>query len=345
MNNKASKISRTALAITTCAIFLIGCGKDETLLSDLESLREHLQHALDINIPPPIVDRSDIAYPRRRELSIRYPRTSISFSEFFQISGCQLNRLVGEHNSTLSKNHGYSENMFYDIEFITLAEQCLNAINEDSTSSFNDKLSSIIKTKKSRLSSTIFNAVFASKEVASFFSVYNAYPDKMELSTATHLVTLLDIIASTDKNPPKEARAHFDITLGKLAQEKMGGKSLLGIHTLSLYLKTLNPLLSNYLNKTCDGLEHQKGVNVREEIERLLHIAAQLEIRATEIQQLKPLIPQQSHTKTPALHQYWYRHWNQNNDSAKSTYSLFIEQLTELKSMRDKDVSRQTCEW
>ena len=159
---------KVSYGLTSISIFfLAACSDTPTLEDDLKryanTVATYTQRVLSVED----VDQKSMEYPRPRLLVHEKQAERISFREFFQLSACELNRLVGEHNSTLNKNQGHSEVLFYNLAFITLADRCLLAVDQPE-SAMAKMLQRVKLDKEKDLHRLVWNATFASKEFSTF---------------------------------------------------------------------------------------------------------------------------------------------------------------------------------
>ena len=112
-------------------------------------------------------------YPKRTDL--RYPirESTINLIEFLRLSQCDLQRHIGERNSSLGKLQKDSQRFIYDIAFIHLADICIESLATD------NPLKSVLQTarvdKQDQLFDLLWNASFASEEFAHLFSLSTGF--------------------------------------------------------------------------------------------------------------------------------------------------------------------------
>jgi hypothetical protein len=109
------------------------------------------------------------SYPARRELQSDIPSININLLEFLRLSECELQRHIGQRNGGLGRVMGATQQLIYDVKFIALAKQCLSQLDPKSRLSTTLRLA--YDHKRQYLSSSIWNASFASKEFAYLFSL------------------------------------------------------------------------------------------------------------------------------------------------------------------------------
>jgi len=110
-----------------------------------------------------------VRYPSLRDLSHAIPPVNINLIEFFSLSSCDLQRHVGQRNSSLGRFMKPSQTLLYEYEFIRLAELCLPSLEPGSD--LYKVLFEALTLKKEQLSLVKWNALFASEEMAKLFSL------------------------------------------------------------------------------------------------------------------------------------------------------------------------------
>lgn len=334
-------MSLKVLFLISFIFICTACSKKVTLERELEIYKGVFENQLNTTISTKKVNRSELKYPERRELFL--PRTTqrVSFNEFFSFADCELNRLVGEHNSLLNQHQGASEILLYDLAFIQLADECLN---QRENSEENAELQHLLKTslskKRENIATSLWNATIASKEFQKLFSVFDSPISSQDIQPFIkkkkdyeRLITAFNQLSN--KQAGHLSQSEFDLSLGELRKEKLLGKSLLTMKTISTYLSAVNRSLREANSPIClpEGFVNNQAAPI---------------LVFSDLIQLAPLIGQIEQILRPnfvtneAMSSYWLKHWSRNpKDNVTSTFESFRLQIMEHGMLLDE---RQSCE-
>ncbi len=108
-------------------------------------------------------------YPVRRELTHDIAPVKINLLDFLKLSTCNLQRHVGQRNSSLGRVLQPSQRMLYEYKFIHLGKECLQQL--DKSSELFRVLEISVDSKREQLPIIRWNATFASKEFSTLFSL------------------------------------------------------------------------------------------------------------------------------------------------------------------------------
>ena len=108
-------------------------------------------------------------YPQRTTLLHPLSESKINLLEFLRLSQCDLQRHIGERNSSLGKLQKDSQRLIYDIEFIRLAKICIDSLALDNP--LREVLHVATADKEKQLPLLLWNATFASEEFIHLFSL------------------------------------------------------------------------------------------------------------------------------------------------------------------------------
>lgn len=203
-------MSITKLIICFFSFFIIACSNKEPDVK-FDNYLYRLKNALDISDAflekqPAFIhtEQSLLRYPQKRDLNQLIPPVNINLIDFLRLSSCDLQRHIGQRNSSLGKLMKPSQQLLYEYEFMRLATLCQQQLTEE------DELYPILLTaiqeKQSHLAKVQANAVFASDEFKTFFSL--SAPalsiDVLQTSPQT-LSSALDTLNQFVQHPPKSA--------------------------------------------------------------------------------------------------------------------------------------------
>jgi hypothetical protein len=150
------------------------------------------------------------SYPDRRDLEQKIPSLKIDLLAFLRLSQCDLQRQIGQKNSSLGKFMAATQQLAYDVEFIRLANECLPKLGRHTA--LYQTLAQAIQHKTYYLPFTLWNASFASKEFSYLFSLgvkplsmHQLKGDSLQLNNAIreilsgyqHIITGDEMLANT----------------------------------------------------------------------------------------------------------------------------------------------------
>ena len=138
------------------------------------------------------------AYPARRALKIPLERLDIGVLDFARLHACDMGGLVGARNSSLGRLQQPSQRFAYELAWLDAAQTCINEGQ--------DWLQPIYLEKQARLPAVLWNATFATDEVA---TAMGATPAPSQAAKTGMLVRdLADLFRglADESAPPDTAR-------------------------------------------------------------------------------------------------------------------------------------------
>ncbi len=186
------------------------------------------------------------AYPRRRELLHTIPPASINLLEFLRLSSCDLQRHIGQRNSSLGSLMKGSQRLVYEYEFIRLAEKCLVQIGTDD--SLYPVLKDVLIDKYKQLPKIKWNAIAASEEFSTLFSLGSQPLSQAAIKeNPIELYTAIDTLKrfSAEKlNDYSKVEAAYGI----LVSSKYIGELRLSMQLLVRYMSIADSLLDKRIH-------------------------------------------------------------------------------------------------
>jgi len=329
------------LCMTT--LLLSACEPKDSIRHVFESYQKKFESITRIELSVADVNRHTISYPKTRDLAIHIHQQTINFRQFFKLSHCQLNRLIGEHNSTLNRNQGPSEELFFDLAFIANAKLCMVNSEENQHSTSKISVEKLAETKLASLDERSWNASIASTEFSRFFSVYVHLPSRVQLTkpaqnTSNAIKFLGDYLgdvrgkANTHRDFSAD-RSRFDKSLGALHKDRYAGKVLLAMKVALIYVEAINEKLSILKgNENCAVLREQALKEFRRNLNNDVNIIlVGAETVRSFIDRLK--IGQSVGGKT--WRAYWQEHWS----GPSSTYSKLTGEIEEHRQLSARLIS------
>jgi len=160
------------VGVLLASVVLVACQSKYAPSAMFDNYLYRLTNSLQADRPSP----SDLtpqmtlqSYPSRRVLRKKIPAIDINVVEFLRLTQCDLQRHIGLRNSGLGKVILPSQQLLYDIRFISLAQQCLQILTPSSTSY--KIVEHALAYKQRHLDDVMWNATWASKEFATLFSL------------------------------------------------------------------------------------------------------------------------------------------------------------------------------
>lgn len=216
---------------------LPGCERQDRVDHSLAYYHRHLAELFRQPDPGTKALPEALPYPALKTLRLPVSEARISLLDFLQLSRCELQRLVGERNSSLGKLMAPSQQLYYDLRFLALGEQCLITLQQHSD---DVELMAILKqslhSKRSELRRRLWNATFASPEFKQLFTPALPYlldfhrsPAKLLTDLQTlyqHGQTVVDLQGG--KLEPGRALGDFHLSDFERALGTVGGERYLG---------------------------------------------------------------------------------------------------------------------
>ncbi len=225
-----------ARGIVLCVTFVLaGCYSEETTEDIFDNYLYRLSNSLEVDRFKNLPEKSLNWYPNKSILLYDIPDADINIMQFFQLSTCDLQRLIGERNSSLGKLMTGYHSLLYEEQFLALAKRC-QAILEDS-SPLQEILQTAIKHKETYQGQIRWNAIFATEEMSFLFSLGTQPLNGESLSNApTELISALEYLNSWLSKPSMDKTA-LALQYETLAKRKYIGELRL---TMATAIKTLN---------------------------------------------------------------------------------------------------------
>ena len=139
-------------------------------------------------------------YPRKSEMLYDIPTLNINILQFIQLSTCDLQRLIGQRNSSLGKLMTGYHSLLYEHEFLILAKRCQETIGPDKP--LYAELTKAIEHKQIYQSQLRWNVTFAGDEIRHLFSLATQALTPQQLSSKpVELVVALENLNTWLSNP------------------------------------------------------------------------------------------------------------------------------------------------
>ncbi len=153
-------------------IFVAACSTEKTPDSIFENYQYRLSNSLDVDQGTVSDQKFTRYYPHKKQLLLEIPLLNMDLLDFLKLSQCNLQRLLGERNSSMGRMSGHSQRLLYDARFIPLAKECIEQLKANNGSSeLISQLRLALEHKEKYWLNQFFNATFAGQEFIHLFSL------------------------------------------------------------------------------------------------------------------------------------------------------------------------------
>lgn len=161
------------VAVVLMLGLIASCGQPSGLSSLLDNYHYRLSNTFEFDYSDKllVIDEDVLPrYPTRRQLHQPLSPVSVNLLEFLRLSRCDLQRLIGERNSSLGKVMADSQAWMYHLRFIALAETCSMELQAVGNASLAQAVVDARQIKINDLPHARWNALLASQEFQQLFS-------------------------------------------------------------------------------------------------------------------------------------------------------------------------------
>ncbi len=159
-----SPFSRSApLRLLALLVLLAGCSDGG---SPYEGYAAKLARVLDEDVAAAGTTMSPLTFPRVRDNRISFTEKGIDLLDFLSLGGCELQGLVALRNSGMGRMAPASQQLVYELQFLSLAERCLETLDAALAAEFEV----VLLQKKAELPARIFLATLAGPEFREYWS-------------------------------------------------------------------------------------------------------------------------------------------------------------------------------
>ena len=235
----------TGLALLVLSALLSGCPGDERG-ARFDNYLTRLGRTLDETVPPIVAEAVPLA-PRPASLKLPVSSGSLDTLDFLAISGCAVQVTIGKRNSSLGRMAQDSQRLLLELEYLTLAPECIDYQRREGSADIADTLEQARQLKERQLPALIFNATLGGEEYREFWRT--GTPDPAYPATAgSEVITALEAInAMTGRWLSGDYRADnlaFELALSQVATGD-GGLLLQALAQQDSALAAADRLLEN----------------------------------------------------------------------------------------------------
>jgi len=227
--------------------FLNACSSRHTPEGIFDNYLYRLHNSLEIQSPKTTVNAAvnrEITqltrYPQRKTLLYHLDESSINLLDFLRLSQCDLQRHIGERNSSLGKLQKDSQRFIYDIEFIRLAELCIDDLSPDNP--LRELLQKATNNKQQQLPLLLWNASFASEEFSYLFSLSTEYLSAKAIDSIARMI-------GENENLSGVKQSDLEAALALFASSKHMGEVRRSMALVTESLSLADKLLRQRLNQ------------------------------------------------------------------------------------------------
>lgn len=337
-------LKHIAAAVLLCS--LTSCKQADLAESMFDRYQSRLSNALNLTL----ADRSTIElqeFPSRRELTIELVAQSIDILEFLELTPCQLQRLIGERNSSLGQFMSHSQRWIYEAEFIQLLQECLAYLEiHEPEDDLTQKLTQVLVDKIQQRPNVVWNALWASNEFHNLFSVASKSlePNSQKPSELIAALQQLNKSKADWLNRKIIPSQNIEFNYQVIGSEKYLGKLLLSIKLALSRLNVLNDAMTDRLNARplCFSQQKNRQAGVLENVFLKFYIGEVQPYLALIHQSTKPLVLElellnvdlmdsKNSPQVVEFNRYWQSNWSvENPDSLWSRFNRAVGLHTQL---------------
>ena len=236
--------------LVACLLFLLtGCSQSDWE----EPYREYLSR-LSRTLEQPHTKpqpRPRARMPRPSEIQLEFESGNLDGIDFLSLHGCELQLTIGKRNSSLGRMARDSQRLLLELEYLTLAPECIDYQRREGSADIADTLEQARQLKERQLPALIFNATLGGEEYREFWRT--GTPDPAYPATAgSEVITALEAInAMTERWLAGDYRADnlaFELALSEVATGD-GGLLLQALAEQDSALATADRLVENRMQR------------------------------------------------------------------------------------------------
>ena len=129
--------------------------------------------------------------PRIGEVRFEPPRAGVDILEFLRLGDCELQQWIAERNSSLGRFAPASQRLIYELNFLRLADICIQALTEDHPS-LAEELNSVREQKHETLPRLIWQSVLAGPEFRDYWRHRHSHWSQLNQPEVTGALEYLD---------------------------------------------------------------------------------------------------------------------------------------------------------
>lgn len=271
-SNQTALFGYLLILLFSC-LLISGCSDSPTAI--YEQYQQRLATALQTPLVdvPPLQNLSAVSNNTSDELA---PKQQLSLLQLAQLSHCELNTLIAEHNSQLGKVATPASKLIYQIRFIQLAPSCLATLDKDSKSY--QAINAELHNKKQRLLSQFQQLLTNDPELKRTWQL-TSYPLDTNLAGLTETELALSSLANLKQQiihqqyPQINSQALYPL-LSILRQFNFNQALISAVRQQTLFNNSTSSYLTTIeLTKFCDPLKNKRQAQIVSNVFKKYYLA------------------------------------------------------------------------
>ena len=336
---KKLPVCKTVLIAFSTMLLLSSCDPFAAPQSLMDEYLVRLARVLEV-APEQAEKPVPAIWPRIRERRVSVPEIDINMLEFLDLYVCDLQVVVGERNAILGKVMQPLNQLRYSLRFIKEAEICIKHTDDKA---LQQTLNQVAGQKRQQLPAAIWQASWASDEMASLFS-HTAKPLAIDKAIGNSQQQAEDFVylqqtSQALLNQPTDLplkrwgeiqqRWQYQDDLGALIKAARQLTQMLNAGS-DLLTKRLEDKPICYQSKANPQAKRLEGVFFKVYIGHVQpYIAAVSQHRQVLLPAVTAFAKQHTDTAPPAVKQYWQRYVFDNPGSIWAEFDAALKSHTE----------------
>ncbi|WP_168188186.1 DUF3080 family protein [Hahella sp. CCB-MM4] len=240
------------LMILVMLLSTTGCAKQDTMQGRIQDYQERLERVLDTEFPELDVGDPAIRYSLPKNLRRSTSAFTINWLDFFSIMHCDLNRLVGQRNSSLGKVMSASQRWRYEQEFLVVGQQCLEMLQkEERKPDLQKQLAEVLRVKSLEMVDIAWNATWAGPEFQQLMSFHDGpLPTDFRYADWSELTAALGLLVEGSEHPTRMENSSEPEEMNlKLVSYPVVGRLLLSVRQATLQIENINQGLRQVMSR------------------------------------------------------------------------------------------------
>ena len=254
--------------ILSTSLFVSSCQTGDSSGAIFDNYLYRLSNSLDVKHTQDQHSAQLMPYPGKSSLSHEIPTLQISILQFLQLSKCDLQRLIGQRNSSLGQLMTGHHSLLYEYEFLQLAKLCQQGTTQ--SDALYRAIDNAITHKTNYQNKSYWNAIFASDEIRHLFSLGSQTLTHQQLSSSpVKLINALEDIQAWLSNPTTDTE-QLQQAYKIIGSSKYIGELRLTMAMATLQLAQADTLLNERLTKKplCHNERRNRKFDV---VDRVFH--------------------------------------------------------------------------
>ncbi len=145
--------------------------------------------------PPAVLSATPVRPPRSSQLQVPHGSLDINPLEFLDLGECAVQVTVARSNSSLGKLAPASQRLLLELEFLTLAPDCVNRLHAKQETNLAIQVQAAYELKLKQLPTRVFNATLGGPEFVDMWQPRRS-PDHYPASAGSKLLGAMEALAA-----------------------------------------------------------------------------------------------------------------------------------------------------